>query len=719
MGNYQSAGVYSSIQGGGTPVTQGVDTAILGTVGWTQKGPVNKPILISSWADFVRKFGDLWKSSLMPYEVLAFFNSGGAKAYVVRVVPDDADTAGGEIESASVAAKFYGRELPDPVVTLDGTHYNIKVQVDAFTSTEIDVTGDNGATGSYSLADIASNINTALAGVDASLANVCQVVSWSTGKKRLVFTSPTLGSSSLIQFDAPSGDDASGLLLGITPSYSELGHDQVVMWGVFAANPGAWGNGYAVKIVGDDDHRNASGGYDKFFVMVYDAGGNFVEKIGPVDLTDSSAADYIVPVVADASETIVVAAGVAPGVPWDLQPVSVSAERLADGDASTTLFSGKLVWDNVQAGSVSITDGTETFTDNKDGTLTGSAGGAGTIDYQTGDYSVTFNAAPGSGNSISASYTAIDRNDSADASLAGGSDGTGPLGRTELTAPTLKATNSGVYALLSTEELLLISVADVAGDATAYSDLLAEADTNRKWFVLVDPPEGYDAQQQADWVRVVGAFNSKYGADYGGWSKIADPLTNGRTYTIPSSGLIAGRYAYTDATANVSSAPAGVTKGALPFAVGLEWNPNQAERDLMYQARVNPLIETTYTGRCIWGARTLSIDTDWRYIQVVRLFQFVEESLHRAMHWAVFENNGPGLWSKMRGQARAFLMRLYRDNYFAGKTADEAFAVVCDSSNNTQADIDAGIVTMDIYLAPNKPGEFIVLRIRQMTKSAK
>jgi phage tail sheath protein FI len=215
-------------------------------------------------------------------------------------------------------------------------------------------------------------------------------------------------------------------------------------------------------------------------------------------------------------------------------------------------------------------------------------------------------------------------------------------------------------------------------------------------------------------VRNTAQYNTSYAALYYPWVKIYDPIANdGRDVTIPPDGFIAGIYARTDITRNVGKTPAGITDGALRGITGLERILDKGERDILYPARINPLVSSPQTGLAVWGGRTLSKDAEWLYINARRLFMFCEQSVYNASFWVVFENNGPALWSRMTAQGNGFFLRLFRDGYFAGSSPSEAYAIVIDSSNNPKESIDAGFVTADYYIAPNKPAEFVRLRFQQ------
>ena len=143
----------------------------------------------------------------------------------------------------------------------------------------------------------------------------------------------------------------------------------------------------------------------------------------------------------------------------------------------------------------------------------------------------------------------------------------------------------------------------------------------------------------------------------------------------------------------------------------------KGERDILYPARINPLVASTQTGRAVWGQKTLSLDAEWSRVQARRLFIFLEKSIENASYWVVFENNGPPTWARMLSQGNGFFTALFREGYFKGNSPSKAFKIVIDETNNPQEVIDQHILIADYYAAPNKAGEFIRLRFQQKLQS--
>jgi uncharacterized protein len=202
-----------------------------------------------------------------------------------------------------------------------------------------------------------------------------------------------------------------------------------------------------------------------------------------------------------------------------------------------------------------------------------------------------------------------------------------------------------------------------------------------------------------------------FGAFYFPWITVRDPLSAADLVNVPPSGHLAGIWARSDATRGVHKAPANeVVRGALNITYLL----TREEQGLLNQVGVNCIRFFGREGIRVWGARTLADgSSEWRYLNVRRLFNMIEESIVTSTRWIVFEPNNESLWKSIRGDITAFLTRVWRDGALMGRTPEEAFFVKCDAETNPPDTVDAGMVVTLIGIAPVKPAEFIVFRISQ------
>ncbi len=226
---------------------------------------------------------------------------------------------------------------------------------------------------------------------------------------------------------------------------------------------------------------------------------------------------------------------------------------------------------------------------------------------------------------------------------------------------------------------------------------------------ILDAPPDMTPQEVKKWRMDVAGFDSSYAALYYPWIQVMDPVTN-RPLAIPPSGHIAGIWARNDSTRGVHKAPANeVVQGA----VGLVYQTTKGEQDTLNPIGVNCIRAFPGRGIRVWGARTLSSDPAWRYINVRRLFNFVEKSIENGTQWVVFEPNDRKLWARVRRDVSAFLKTVWRDGALFGSTPGEAFYVKCDDELNPPESRDLGRLIIEIGLAPVKPAEFVIFRISQ------
>jgi phage tail sheath protein FI len=179
------------------------------------------------------------------------------------------------------------------------------------------------------------------------------------------------------------------------------------------------------------------------------------------------------------------------------------------------------------------------------------------------------------------------------------------------------------------------------------------------------------------------------------------------------SGAVVGTFSATDTRRGVHKAPAGIDDGFLNTVIGIEKVVTKGEHDLLNPQGINVIRSLVGQGIVIWGARTTSSDPEWKYINVRRLFLFLEESIHKGTQWVVFEPNDQSLWKSIVRNVSAFLRIQWLEGKLVGSKPEEAFFVKCDKETNPQESIDLGRVITEIGVAPSKPAEFVVFRIAQ------
>ncbi|MEZ4589746.1 MAG: phage tail sheath subtilisin-like domain-containing protein [Chloroflexota bacterium] len=239
----------------------------------------------------------------------------------------------------------------------------------------------------------------------------------------------------------------------------------------------------------------------------------------------------------------------------------------------------------------------------------------------------------------------------------------------------------------------------------------AHCERLRYRFAILDTPPGLNAKQVKEWRSELG-IDSSYCALYYPWLEVADfSGSNGKTTLVPPSGYMAGVYNRVDGNRGVHKAPA----NEAPLGViGLERRLTKGEQDTLNPVGINCFrFFAGGRGIKIWGARTLSSDGSWRYINVRRLFITIAASLDEGLQWVVFEPNDSVLWSKVRRDVGAFLGTFWLNGALFGNTQSQAFYVKCDEELNPQPIRDLGQLIIEVGLCPVKPAEFVILRLSQ------
>lgn len=593
MAEFLSPGIFIEERASSVQQIQAVSTSNFATLGWTPRGPENTATLITSLEQFFSTFGGFNKESDLAYAITGFFQNGGARAFVSRVVPDDAEKAVGSVSG---------------------------------------------------------------------------------------------------------------------------------FWDFEASNSGDWGNNLRVVIQGNDNYYDeATATYSRFDLIVQEQDLETLDFIDQelfeaVSLDNEDDSSYVIDLVnsqTTGSDLINVDEDSAAGIPSAFDSTEHSNESVGTGDGSQTVFSGSLSNTEVAAGTVNIkVNGTSVATDDGEGNISG-AGVLGTVAYDTGDFEITFAAAPAGGSAITADYYEAGAS-FINVDFASGSNGTpSNIGRAEVSATALVAEKKGIYAFDDIDEFLNMGLADFSGDRDISVDLIAYAEARGDVFVILDCGEGLTPQQAVRYKRNTLNSLSEYAAIYYPRVRVSDELKDNATKVISPVGLIAGVYARTDNDKNVGKSPAGLDDGQLNGILEIERKNSKGERDLLYPAGVNPIREDSFVGRAVWGARTLAITGDFTRINARRLFIFLQKSTFNSTHDLVFENIGSELYSRIRLRMEGFLAVLFEDGYFRGDTPEQAYRVVVDESNNPPAIQNARQVIIDIYISVNEPAEFIRFRFQR------
>jgi phage tail sheath protein FI len=252
---------------------------------------------------------------------------------------------------------------------------------------------------------------------------------------------------------------------------------------------------------------------------------------------------------------------------------------------------------------------------------------------------------------------------------------------------------------------------DLEGVKAVQLGLIAHCELMGDRVAVIDPPPGLKAREVQVWRQETAGYDSKYAALYYPWIKSFDPAT-GQARMVPPSGHISGIWARSDSERGVHKAPANeVVRGA----VDLEYQVTRGEQDMLNPLGINCIRAFPGRGIRVWGARTLSSDPAWRYLNVRRYFNYLEESILIGTQWVVFEPNDHNLWARIRRNISAFLVNEWRSGALFGQRAEEAYYVKCDEETNPPESVDVGRVICEIGIAPVKPAEFVIFRLAQFS----
>ena len=269
---------------------------------------------------------------------------------------------------------------------------------------------------------------------------------------------------------------------------------------------------------------------------------------------------------------------------------------------------------------------------------------------------------------------------------------------------------TGLQAFQENGNVSIMAIPGVTAPEVQAS-LIAFCENKKSCFAILDVP--MELKKTNDVANFRDMYDSTYAAMYHPWLEMYDAGSKRSAY-FPPSGAMAGIYARTDIERGVHKAPANeVVRGC----TGLSCAYNEGEQDILNPIGVNLIRSFTGRGIRVWGARTISSNGLWKYLNVRRLFIYVEESIKANTNWVVFEPNSTTLWNRVTRTIETFLATCWRDGALAGSSPDQAFFVECGPTTMTQDDIDNGRLICQIGIAPVKPAEFVIFRITQKTAS--
>ena len=241
--------------------------------------------------------------------------------------------------------------------------------------------------------------------------------------------------------------------------------------------------------------------------------------------------------------------------------------------------------------------------------------------------------------------------------------------------------------------------------------LVGHCERLRSRFAVLDMPK--EMYKTADLIGYRQIVDSTYCAMYHPWIQVFDRSSNKSDF-VPPSGAVMGVYSRTDIQRGVHKAPA----NEVVFCTGLSVNYTKDEQDILNPEGINLIRTLPGQGIRIWGARTASSNSAFKYVNVRRLFIYVEESIKANTNWVVFEPNDPTLWQRVNQTISNFLDGLWRNGMLSGGSAAESYFVEIGPSTMTRDDIMNGRLICNVGIAPSRPAEFVIFRVTQHTAEA-
>jgi phage tail sheath protein FI len=437
------------------------------------------------------------------------------------------------------------------------------------------------------------------------------------------------------------------------------------------------------------------------------------EVFEALDMVDTDSPDYLTRVINDeqqGSSFVMAVAGEAGKLPELIR--NVFKQTIGVGDGTTRRFTFTLP--NVPVDPFSLVVNSmlpfEEALDDGVGFFFGpnvDPFGVNQVDYTLGTVDVTFKLAPAVAQNVVCIYA--QQRVITGIQLERGTDGTGVITRSQIAVSGLEPGNDGVFAFNAVETALNVIVPDFASNALVLRDLIAFAEAKKDRFIIGTTDVNLTPTQAVNFRRNDILSTSSFCAVYYPWVKSLDRSIN-KVRTIPPLGHVAGVYARTDLTRSEGKAPAGIIDGQLLDIVGLERILEPNDQELIFPTHLNSILQAAGIGIYVNGARTLSTDLNFKYVNVRRVFIAIRKQAENSLRFALFEPIGPALFSRIKAALTQIALGFFQKGALAGSNPQQAFIVTVDELN-TPALADQGIVKASLAIAPTKPAEFIVVEL--------
>lgn len=766
-------GVYLVEVPSGVHTITGVATSIAAFFGQASQGPLNQPIECQTFSDFTRNFGSPIPGGYLGQMVQQFFSNGGADCYVVRIAGSGGGTAA---ESTKTLKDLAGNDVLTLNGASAGTwSNNLCVIIDYDTPTPdatFNITAIYGQSGSVAQTETFPSLSmdpsspryaptfiqqsSSLLDVPAAQPAPVTAIAAGFSQARYPFTgladTDHIGPALAALYNAAWGGTANIIVsvdggpptpvsltaAGVNDTFANLktyvegqvnnalgaaSNTSVTLSA--DASPGA-GPIYFLRLTSSGTKktsvavtRGSSNDLASILMFGVDQGGIEVPKYSDLRPAPNG--------ISFTGDTSTVMTDLAAATVDQLTQIKVAGQTLALalGLAGTPFYKGASAtdFDGIRENLQKIADLVNASVPNWQASLAGYRLVISKVHPNSPfDKDTTF-ALTATGGTNAAPLAAAFTSAQAQTPLTGGNDG-GTITPTDYQGN--EANRTGLWAL---DGVPIFNLMVIPGDG-----LNSEADwqavrsaaavycKNNHAVLLLDAPVGWTKNgllnaQASDVQNFRAAIGSPMDACAVFYPRV-QVNDSGTLRYMGVSGMMAGLCAATDSARGVWSAPAG-TLALLSGVTGLEVTLTDKQNGILNPLAVNCL-RSMQVGYVNWGARTVigfdnTPDDDYKYLNVRRFAFFLEVSLYQGTQWVVFQNNAEPLWAQIRMNITAFMMSLFRQNAFAGTTPQTAFFVKCDAETTTPNDQNNGVVNILVGFAPNKPAEFVVISIQQIS----
>ncbi len=304
-------------------------------------------------------------------------------------------------------------------------------------------------------------------------------------------------------------------------------------------------------------------------------------------------------------------------------------------------------------------------------------------------------------------------------------DAAGPPPQTPVATVTVPAVPAPCSRASAAPQVTFATAAPLAGGTWSMSAIqqamLAQCTQLQYRVAVLDTPMSLQPAQALTWLNEQGFMSpaARFAAVYYPWLQVPDELgIQGPNRTVPPCGHVAGAYAYTDNQFGVQKPPANVE---LQFISDVELALTNQQQGFLNPAGINAIRAFGGRGIRVWGARSIvsaSEDPAWIYIHMRRLMSMIEDSVEKATQWVVFQSNDDNLRRMVTHSLNVFLKAIWLSGGLKGSTAADAYFVTCDSTNNPQSSIDAGMLVCQVGVAIAAPMEFLVFELRRSVQGS-